>query len=87
MSAAMRIGVAGAGLIGRKRIELHDIDNLRFICLAEQFRRFLAVIAAREAPPISVQDAIGTLAVVEAVREAARTGTRVPPGQIMEQAA
>jgi predicted dehydrogenase len=54
---------------------------------ARQLRHFLAVIAAREAPLISVQDAIGTLAVVEAVREAARTGTRVSPGQIMEQAA
>jgi predicted dehydrogenase len=55
--------------------------------LVEQLRHFLAVIARREAPLISVEDAMGTLAVVEAVREAARTGTRVLPGQIMEQAA
>jgi predicted dehydrogenase len=55
--------------------------------LVEQLRHFLAVIAHREAPLISVQDAMGTLAVVEAVREAARTGTRVLPDQIMEHAA
>ena len=55
--------------------------------LVEQLRHFLAVIARREAPLVSVQDAMGTLAVVEAVGEAARTGTRVLPDQIMEQAA
>jgi predicted dehydrogenase len=55
--------------------------------LAEQLRHFLAVIARREMPLISVEDAARTLAVVEAVSEAARTGTRVSPGQIMEQAA
>jgi predicted dehydrogenase len=55
--------------------------------LAEQLRHFLAVIARRETPLIPVQDAMGTLAVVEAVREAARTGARVSPGQIMERAA
>jgi predicted dehydrogenase len=55
--------------------------------LAEQLRHFLAVIAGRETPLISVEDAMGTLAVVEAVREAARTGTLVSPGRIMEQAA
>jgi len=55
--------------------------------LAEQLRHFLAVIARRETPLISVEDATRTLAVVEAVSEAARTGTRVSPGQIMEQAA
>jgi predicted dehydrogenase len=53
--------------------------------LVEQLRHFLAVIARREQPLISVQDAMGTLAVVEAVREAARTGGSVSPGQIMEQ--
>jgi hypothetical protein len=37
-------------------------------------------------PLISVEDAMGTLAVVEAVREAARTGASVSPRQIMEQA-
>jgi hypothetical protein len=31
-------------------------------------------------PLVSVKDAVGTLAVVEAVREAARTGARVSPG-------
>ena len=38
-------------------------------------------------PLISVADAMGTLAVVEAVREAALTGARVSPGRIMEKAA
>ena len=46
-----------------------------------------AVIARRETPLISVEDAMGTLAVVEAVSEAARTGPEISPGQIMEQAA
>jgi len=55
--------------------------------LVEQLRHFLAVIARREAPLISVEDATGSLAVVEAVTEAARTGTRILPHQIMEQAA
>jgi len=55
--------------------------------LAEQLRHFLAVIAGREQPLISVEDAMGTLAVVEAVSEAARTGQKISPGHIMEQAA
>jgi len=55
--------------------------------LAEQLRHFLAVIEKREAPIVSVEDAMGTLAVVEAVSEAARTGARVSPGALMEQAA
>jgi predicted dehydrogenase len=55
--------------------------------LAEQLRHFLAVIARREAPFITVEDAMGTLAVVEAVQQAARTGMCVSPGQIVEQAA
>lgn len=55
--------------------------------LVEQLRHFLAVIAGRELPLISVEDAMGTLAVVEAVSEAARTGQKISPGQIMEQAA
>ena len=55
--------------------------------LAEQLRHFCAVIRGREQPLISVEDAMGTLAVVEAVGEAARTGHKVSPGQIMEQAA
>jgi predicted dehydrogenase len=55
--------------------------------LAEQLRHFLAVIAGREQPLISVEDAAATLAVVEAVSEAARTGQRTSPGRIMEQAA
>src|SRR4051794_15620391 len=55
--------------------------------LAEQLRHFLAVIAGHEQPLIAVEDAMGTLAVVEAVSEAARTGQKISPGQIMEQAA
>jgi predicted dehydrogenase len=55
--------------------------------LTEQLRHFLAVIVRREAPLITVEDAMGTLAVVEAVQQAARTGMRVSPGQIVEQAA
>jgi predicted dehydrogenase len=59
----------------------------KFDPLAEQLRHFLAVIAGREQPLISVEDAMGTLAVVEAVSEAARTGQKISPGRIMEQAA
>jgi predicted dehydrogenase len=55
--------------------------------LVEQLRHFLAVIERRETPLVSVADALGTLAVVEAVKEAARTGQRVAPQFIMEQAA
>ena len=54
--------------------------------LAEQLRHFCAVIRGREKPLIPVEDAMGTLAVVEAVSEAARTGQKVSPGRIMEQA-
>jgi len=55
--------------------------------LAEQLRHFCAVAAGREQPLISVEDAMGTLAVVVAVSEAARTGHTISPGRIMEQAA
>lgn len=55
--------------------------------LAEQLRHFCAIIAGREQQLISAEDAMGTLAVVEAVSEAARTGQKISPGQIMEQAA
>ena len=55
--------------------------------LVEQLRHFLAVIARHETPLISVEDAMGTLAVVEAVKAAARTGERISPNQIVEQAA
>jgi hypothetical protein len=40
---------------------------------------FLTVIAGREMPLISVGDAMSTLAVVEAVHEATRTGGRISP--------
>lgn len=63
------------------------IAPLAFDPLVEQLRHFLEVIAGREQPLISVEDAMGTLAVVEAVSEAARTGQKISPGQIMEQAA
>jgi predicted dehydrogenase len=52
--------------------------------LVEQLRHFLAVIARRETPLISVEDAMDTLAVVDAVREAARTGAGVSPRKIPE---
>jgi predicted dehydrogenase len=55
--------------------------------LAEQLRHFCALIAGREQPLVPVEDATGTLAVVEAVAEAARTGRTVSPRRIMEQAA
>jgi len=55
--------------------------------LAEQLRHFLGMIAGREQPMISVDDAMGTLAVVEAVSEAARTGQKISPRRIMEQTA
>jgi predicted dehydrogenase len=64
-----------------------ELAAASFDPLVEQLRHFLAVIARRETPLISVEDATGTLAVVEAVREAARTGARVPPRQISEQTA
>jgi len=64
-----------------------DVAAMALDPLAEQLRHFLAVIAGRETPLISAEDAMGTLAVVEAVREAARSGARICPGQIMEQAA
>ena len=54
--------------------------------LVEQLRHFCAVIDRRETPLISVDDAMATLAVVEAVQLAARTGARVSPGTILEQA-
>jgi predicted dehydrogenase len=63
------------------------IAPVAFDPLAEQLRHFLAVIAGREQPLISVEDAMGTLAVIEAVSEAARTGQKISPGHIMEQAA
>lgn len=68
--------------LSRKAIQLAGYDPL-----VEQLRHFLAVIAGREQPLISVEDAMGTLAVVEAVGEAARTGQKISPGRIMEQAA
>ncbi|UWU76680.1 Gfo/Idh/MocA family oxidoreductase [Bradyrhizobium huanghuaihaiense] len=55
--------------------------------LVEQLRHFCAVIRGEEQPLITAEDAMGTLAVVEAVSEAARTGQTISPGRIMEQAA
>jgi predicted dehydrogenase len=68
--------------LGRTTLATATLDPL-----AEQLRHFLAVIAGREAPLISVEDAMRTLAVVEAVREAARGGGVVSPNQLVEQAA
>jgi predicted dehydrogenase len=64
-----------------------DLGSERADPLVEQLRHFCAVIDRREAPLISVEDAMATLAVVEAVQLAARTGARVSPGSILEQAA
>lgn len=55
--------------------------------LTEQLRHFLAVIRRAETPLVSAADATRTLAVVEAIHEAARTGHRVTPGRVMEDAA
>ncbi|MGL9623819.1 Gfo/Idh/MocA family oxidoreductase [Bradyrhizobium sp. U531] len=55
--------------------------------LVEQLRHFCAMIRGDEQPLITAEDAMGTLAVVEAVGEAARTGQTISPGRIMEQAA
>jgi predicted dehydrogenase len=63
-----------------------EVTAASFDPLVEQLRHFLAVIEGREQPLVSVEDAMATLAVVEAVHEAARSGARVSPGQIMEQA-
>jgi predicted dehydrogenase len=63
------------------------VASASFDPLAEQLRHFLAVIAKRESTLVSVDDAMRTLAVVEAVGEAARRGSRVAVGEIMEQAA
>jgi predicted dehydrogenase len=62
-----------------------DVSTAASDPLGEQLRHFLAVIDGREKPLIPVEDAMGTLAVVEAVREAARTGVRVSTDQIKEQ--
>ena len=61
-----------------------ELKVASFDPLVEQLRHFLAVIARRETPLISVEDAAGTLAVVEAVREAARTGAGISPSKITE---
>jgi predicted dehydrogenase len=55
--------------------------------LVEQLRHFLAVIDRRENPLVPVEDAMQTLAVVEAVHKAARTGERILLGDSVEQAA
>ena len=68
--------------LARAAVDVPEADPL-----VEQLRHFCAVIAGREAPLISAEDAMGTLAVVEAVREAALTGARISPRRIMEQAA
>lgn len=68
--------------LARNLVEVPGFDPL-----VEQLRHFLAVIRRQELPLVSVEDAMGTLAVVEAVSEAARNGTRVSPRKLMEQAA
>ena len=50
--------------------------------LVEQLRHFLAIIACRETPLVSADDAMGTLAVIEAIKQAARTGERIVPADM-----
>ena len=65
--------------LGRTEVAVSSFDPL-----VEQLRHFLAVIARREAPLVSVEDAMGTLAVIEAVKEAARTGKSIVPGHLAD---
>lgn len=55
--------------------------------LAEQVRHFCAVIRGKEAPITDATDAARTLAVIEAVGEAARRGAPVTIGQVGAKAA
>jgi predicted dehydrogenase len=64
----------------RREIAVAPLDPL-----VEQLRHFLAVIARRELPLVTVEDAMGTLAVIEAVKEAARTGGPIAPAHIAAQ--
>jgi predicted dehydrogenase len=67
--------------LARDKLDAEDADPM-----VEQLRHFCAVIDRRETPLISVEDATATLAVVEDVAEAARSGARVIPGFVVEQA-
>jgi hypothetical protein len=62
-------------------LRFHDGDS----GVGAAMRTFLAVIDGHERPLIPVEDAIGPRAVVEALREVARTGARVSTDQIKEQ--
>ncbi len=46
-------------------------------CYGEQIRHFAAVIAGEEAPRVTLRDGMENLRVLDAVREAARTGSRI----------
>jgi predicted dehydrogenase len=63
--------------LGHSEVAVSPLDPL-----VEQLRHFLAVIARREAPLVSADDAMGTLAVIEAIKQAARTGERVAPANL-----
>lgn len=65
----------------RERLDVADADPLK-----AQIGHFLDVIAGRAAPEVSLADALGTLAVIEAIKMAAASGTRVAPQSSMEQA-
>jgi predicted dehydrogenase len=67
--------------LSRTEVAVASLDPL-----VEQLRHFLAVIARRETPLVSVEDAMGTLAVIEAVNEAARTGQSIAPGHLADAA-
>jgi predicted dehydrogenase len=68
--------------LSRGRRDVTDADPLIL-----QLGHFLDIIAGRAAPLVSLDDALGTLAVVEAIKAAARSGTIVHPETFSEQAA
>lgn len=67
--------------LNRSEVAVSPLDPL-----VEQLRHFLTVIARHEAPLVPADDAMGTLAVIEAIKEAARTGQKVVPGHLADRA-
>lgn len=65
----------------REQLGVADADPL-----VAQIGHFLDVIAGRAAPEVTLADALGTLAVIEAIKTAAATGARVAPNPAKEQA-
>lgn len=64
-----------------ERLSVADADPL-----VAQIGHFLDVIAGRAKPEVTLSDALGTLAVIEAIKVAAASGERVSPKSCMEQA-